>query len=122
MNPLKPIRLVAFLIGLSLCLGCQRDDSPNLAPLPLAQMPAVVRQSFEKADGELRAQAENALRDIQTNDLSAAFQDFTELNSKAKLSTEQHTLLARALTTLSQQLAEAAGQGDEQAAETLRQR
>jgi RNA polymerase-interacting CarD/CdnL/TRCF family regulator len=85
-------------------------------------MPAVVRQSFEKADGELRAQAENALRDIQTNDLSAAFQDFTELNSKAKLSTEQHTLLARALTTLSQQLAEAAGQGDEQAAETLRQR
>jgi len=103
-----------------LLAGCGRDDNPNLAPLPLDQLPAAVEESFQKAGAELRADADNAVGDVRKNDLSAAFQDFTELNSKGNLSPKQHTLLARALMTLSQQLTDAADRGDEQAAETLR--
>ena len=111
----------ALLSGCVLLLaGCERDDSPNLAPLPLDQIPAAVEQSFQKADAESRTDANNAIEDVQKNDLAAAFQDLTALNSKADLSLKQHTLLARALLTLSQQLTDAADRGDEQAAETLR--
>ncbi|MGO8696574.1 MAG: hypothetical protein ACLQVY_02490 [Limisphaerales bacterium] len=117
---MKLFHCAALTCGVLLLAGCERDDSPNLAPLPLDQLPAAVEQSFQKADPELRADASNAIGDVQKSDLSAAFQDFTELNSKGSLSLKQHTLLARALMTLSQQLTDAADRGDEQAAETLR--
>lgn len=107
-----------FLAGLlGVVVGCHRNAGS--APLKVTEMPAAVKQMFDKSAPAVQQQADDTIAALQKNDLPSALEDVVKLNSHS-LSADQHATLARAQIGLCLQLQDAADHGDAAAAAALR--
>jgi hypothetical protein len=106
-------------LAVLLACGCHRGDQSALTPLPVEQIPPVIEKSFAKADEETKAAASRIAADTQSHDAPAAFTEIQNMWARPGLTLEQKIALNRAQHAVSQQLSDAAQNGDDRAAETL---
>ena len=107
--------LVAGALGSN---GCQKQAGPpTLTPEEIA--PAV-QKSFLDAKPDAKALAAELADSIQHKDYPKAFLQSQDLGDRQDLSSDQRQASARAGMLVMQQLAAAAANGDQQAAEILK--
>jgi hypothetical protein len=114
---MSKLELCLGLTALLAC-GCNKNPAP-LTPLGAEQIQPVMRQAFAKADDETKAAAGKIAEDARGNDAPSAFVEIQELLRRQGLTMEQRRDLCRAQLAVSQQLSDAAQNGDQRAAETL---
>ena len=114
------MRVALLLPVLWLCgMGCSKNTAAP-TPLPADQLPAAMQKAFSKAKPEIKALADEAVAAVQAADYSKAFNGFQGLGGLPELTQEQRDVTTRASMTVSGLLQAAQAQGDQKAAETLK--
>jgi hypothetical protein len=83
------------------------------------QIPAEMQAAFAKAGPELKAKADEVLRQLQAKDYPAAYQGVNSLFGMAGITPAQTTLASRVMLTLSGLMQAAQAQGDQNSAAML---
>jgi hypothetical protein len=111
--------MVCFAIAL--LSGCSHQAATQQQALDAAKIPDTVNQAFAKATDDTKQQATSYVQAFQGQDAPAAFEQLKKLSTENNLSTEQRSVVARAMQTTFQQLQVAAQNGDARAKATMHQ-
>jgi hypothetical protein len=102
-------------------VGCSRNAGPP-QPLAVEQIPAEMQKAFNNAGPEIKDSVGHLISALQSKDYPTAYQEVQVLGNFPDETSEQRTLDARALLTLTELLQAAQAQGDERAASVLKLR
>ena len=100
-------------------VGCGRNAGPP-EPLPVEQLPAALQQAFSKAKPDIKEVADKVVALVEAKDYSKAFWAMQHLSTMAGLTKDQNSVTTRGLLTLNGLLQAAQTQGDQKAAQTLK--
>jgi len=99
--------------------GCNKNATPP-PPLTVEQLPAAFDKAFAKAAPELKGMASEVISMVQSKDYAKGYSTLQTLGSAPNLSKEQSSVVGRGMLTLSGLMQSAASQGDEKAAEAVK--
>ena len=112
---------IALLSVLVLASGCGRSSSAPPAAIAVEDLAPALDKAFAKATGDVKELAGQVSGELKTPDFPKAYADLQALSVKSGLTKEQVSIVSRGLLCLNETLQAALSNGDQKAAETLRQ-
>jgi hypothetical protein len=112
--------LTSLLLALVVTAGCDKGSAPP-APIAVEDLAPALDKAFAKATGDVKELAGQVSGELKTPDYPKAYFDLQALSGKSGLTKEQVSIVSRGLLCLNETLQAAQSNGDQKAAETLRQ-
>lgn len=124
LRPAFPSRFPKFLPSVAFAAllagaGCGRKEAP--APMAVEQVPQTLQGAFDKAGGQAKAAADEAMEAMKNDQQAVALDVLEKLAMQAELSAEQREAAARSALAVRQKILDDAANGNAAAKEFLEQ-